>query len=94
MVVSISPQSTASVAAAYNLSAHEVSLWLPQQAPTLLRPVVLICMLFVLLQTAFKLVSFLKHIGVDYVFDTTFSRDLALLERWVHDCIGLYLYNY
>ena len=91
MVVSISPQSTASVAAAYNLSAHEVSLWLPQQAPTLLR---LICMLSVLLQTAFKLVSFLKHIGVDYVFDTTFSRDLALLERWVHDCIGLYLYNY
>ena len=33
------------------------------------------------LQAAFKLVTFFKQLGVDYVFDVTFSRDLALMER-------------
>ena len=30
-----------------------------------------------------KLVAFLKSLGVNYVFDTTFSRDFALIERYV-----------
>ena len=35
-----------------------------------------------LMQTAFKLVSFFKNLGVDYVFDVTLGRDLALLEKY------------
>lgn len=35
------------------------------------------------MQAAFKLVSFFKNLGVDYVLDTTLSRDLALLERYL-----------
>ncbi|KAI9318137.1 iron hydrogenase [Dichotomocladium elegans] len=54
VVVSISPQSRASIAAKYNmtpLSVHQ------------------------------RLVSFFKHhLGVHHVFDTSFSRDLALVE--------------
>ena len=34
-------------------------------------------------QAAFKLVTFFKQLGVDYVFDVTLSRDLALMERLV-----------
>ena len=32
-------------------------------------------------QTAQKLVTMFKSLGVHFVFDTTFSRDLALIER-------------
>jgi iron only hydrogenase large subunit-like protein len=54
VVVSISPQTRASLAAKYNLSLD---------------------------QTHRKLTWFLKaHMGVDYVFDTAFSRDFSLLE--------------
>ena len=35
------------------------------------------------MQAAFKLVSFFKNLRVDYVFDVTLSRDLALLERYL-----------
>ena len=53
VVVSVSPQSRASIAAKYGLSAKE---------------------------TALKLVTFLKSLGVHYVFDTTFSREFSLVE--------------
>ncbi|XP_006873908.1 PREDICTED: cytosolic Fe-S cluster assembly factor NARFL [Chrysochloris asiatica] len=53
VVVSVSPQSTASLAARFQLS------------PT---------------DTAKKLTSFFKQIGVHYVFDTAFSRNFSLLE--------------
>ena len=33
-------------------------------------------------QVASKLAAFFKAIGVEYVFDTTFSKDLALIERY------------
>jgi len=53
IVVSVSPQSRASLAARYSLSP---------------------------LQVARRVTAFLKALGVHYVFDTSFSRDLALLE--------------
>ncbi len=53
IVVSLSPQSRASLAAHYKLTA---------------------------LQTHQKLKTFFKEIGVEYLFDTTFSREFALLE--------------
>lgn len=53
VVVSVSPQSRASIAANYDLSIEEV---------------------------ASKLNAFFKALGVSYVFDTTFSKDLALIE--------------
>ncbi|XP_048188420.1 cytosolic iron-sulfur assembly component 3 isoform X2 [Perognathus longimembris pacificus] len=53
VVVSISPQSTASLAVRFQLN------------PT---------------DTARKLTSFFKKIGVHYVFDTAFSRNFSLLE--------------
>eukprot|EP00112_Aurelia_sp_Birch-Aquarium-sp1_P016393 Seg3712.1 transcript_id=Seg3712.1/GoldUCD/mRNA.D3Y31 product="Cytosolic Fe-S cluster assembly factor NARFL" protein_id=Seg3712.1/GoldUCD/D3Y31 len=53
VVVSVSPQVRASVAATFNLGIQE---------------------------TAGKLTSFFKALGVDYVFDTTFSRDFSLME--------------
>ena len=53
VVVSVSPQSRASIAVHFELSAEE---------------------------TASKLTSFFKTLGVHYVFDTTFSRDFALIE--------------
>lgn len=53
VVVSISPQSRASIAVHFESSAEE---------------------------TASKLTSFFKTLGVHYIFDTTFSRDFALIE--------------
>ncbi|XP_071965332.1 cytosolic Fe-S cluster assembly factor narfl-like isoform X1 [Antedon mediterranea] len=53
VVVSISPQSRASLAAKYKINSQEA---------------------------AEKLTGFLKQLGVDYVFDTTFARNLSLLE--------------
>ncbi|XP_033100536.1 cytosolic Fe-S cluster assembly factor narfl-like [Anneissia japonica] len=53
VVVSISPQSRASLAAKYKITSEEA---------------------------ACKLTGFLKKLGVDYVFDTTFARNLSLLE--------------
>ncbi|KAG8557359.1 hypothetical protein GDO81_016604 [Engystomops pustulosus] len=53
VVVSVSPQSRASLAAKFNLSIQE---------------------------TAQKLTAFFKHLGVHYVFDTSFSRNFSLLE--------------
>ncbi|CAH3188973.1 unnamed protein product [Porites evermanni] len=53
IVVSVSPQSRASVAAKFRLSVAE---------------------------TAKKLTKFFKDLGVDYVFDITFSRDFSLAE--------------
>ncbi|KAL6046851.1 Cytosolic iron-sulfur assembly component 3 [Balamuthia mandrillaris] len=53
VVLSISPQARASIAAYYRLS---------------------------LLETHQKLITFCKSLGADYVFDTSFSRDFALLE--------------
>ncbi|KAM7038854.1 cytosolic iron-sulfur assembly component 3 [Acridotheres tristis] len=53
LVVSVSPQSRASLAAASRLG---------------------------LLDTAQRLSSFLRNLGVHYVFDTTFSRNFSLLE--------------
>ncbi|KFP72721.1 Cytosolic Fe-S cluster assembly factor NARFL, partial [Acanthisitta chloris] len=53
MVVSVSPQSRASLAARCKMG---------------------------VLETAKKLTSFLKGLGVHYVFDTTFSRNFSLLE--------------
>lgn len=53
VVVSISPQSRASMAAKYKLSVEE---------------------------TALKLTGFFKNLGVDYIFDTTFSRHFSLME--------------
>ncbi|OCT61749.1 cytosolic Fe-S cluster assembly factor narfl [Xenopus laevis] len=53
VVVSVSPQSWASLAARFNLSIQD---------------------------TAQKLTSFFKQLGVHHVFDTTFSRNFSLLE--------------
>ncbi|XP_072916817.1 cytosolic Fe-S cluster assembly factor narfl isoform X1 [Hemitrygon akajei] len=53
VVVSVSPQSRASLAARFNLSVAD---------------------------TAQRLTAFLKNLGVDYVFDTTFSRNFSLME--------------
>ncbi|XP_052761261.1 cytosolic Fe-S cluster assembly factor narfl-like [Mya arenaria] len=53
VVVSISPQARASLAAKYGLSMEEA---------------------------AYKLTAFFKNLGVDYVFDTTFSRSFSLIE--------------
>ncbi|XP_075686699.1 cytosolic iron-sulfur assembly component 3 [Rhinoderma darwinii] len=53
VVVSVSPQSRASLATKFNLSIQE---------------------------TAQKLTSFFKQLGVHYVFDTSFSRNFSLLE--------------
>ncbi|XP_065909503.1 cytosolic Fe-S cluster assembly factor narfl-like [Dysidea avara] len=53
IVVSLSPQSVASLAAACKLTADEATG---------------------------KLVKFLKQLGVNYVFDVTFSRDFSLIE--------------
>ncbi|CAH2307409.1 cytosolic Fe-S cluster assembly factor NARFL [Pelobates cultripes] len=53
VVVSLSPQSRASLAAKFNLSITD---------------------------TAKKLTSFFKQIGVHHVFDTTFARNFSLLE--------------
>ncbi|XP_007955657.1 cytosolic iron-sulfur assembly component 3 [Orycteropus afer afer] len=53
VVVSVSPQSTASLAARFQLSPSD---------------------------TARKLTSFFKKIGVHYVFDTAFSRNFSLIE--------------
>ncbi|RHZ47261.1 hypothetical protein Glove_586g38 [Diversispora epigaea] len=53
VVVSIAPQSRASIAATYNLTP---------------------------LQVAKRLTYFFKSLGVNYVFDTSFSRDFSLLE--------------
>ncbi|KAG9297533.1 hypothetical protein G9A89_001473 [Geosiphon pyriformis] len=53
VVVSISPQSRASIAAKYQLTP---------------------------LQVAQRLTHFLKSLGVHHVFDTSFSRDLSLIE--------------
>ncbi|XP_044308547.1 cytosolic iron-sulfur assembly component 3 [Varanus komodoensis] len=53
VVVSVSPQSRASLAARFKLTP---------------------------LDTAKKLTAFLKGLGVDFVFDTTFSRSFSLLE--------------
>ncbi|XP_072299500.1 cytosolic Fe-S cluster assembly factor narfl [Eucyclogobius newberryi] len=53
VVVSVSPQSRASLAAHYGLSSSE---------------------------TGRRLTSFLKKLGVHYVFDTSFSRTFSLLE--------------
>ncbi|CAG8541998.1 15006_t:CDS:2 [Acaulospora colombiana] len=53
VVVSIAPQSRASIAAMYKLSP---------------------------LQVARRLTHFFRSLGVDYVFDTSFSRDFSLLE--------------
>ncbi|KAL5018362.1 hypothetical protein ScPMuIL_004084 [Solemya velum] len=53
IVVSISPQSMASIAVKYKLSTRN---------------------------TAGKLSTFFKTLGVDYVFDTTFSRNFSLIE--------------
>ena len=48
------------------------------------------------------LTAFFKAVGVDYVFDTTFSKDLALIERYssvymystiVHIAKYVYLYH-
>jgi len=39
-------------------------------------------------QAAFKLVAFFKSLGVHYVFDTTFSRDFSLIERYVPVLVG------
>ena len=42
-------------------------------------------------QCAFKLVSFFKNLGVDYVFDVTLGRDLALIERLLSiGCVYIY----
>ncbi|CAG8484006.1 10470_t:CDS:2 [Ambispora gerdemannii] len=53
VVVSIAPQSRASIAAKYRLTP---------------------------LQVAQRITHFLKSLGVDYVFDTSFSRDFSLIE--------------
>jgi iron only hydrogenase large subunit-like protein len=53
VVVSVSPQTRASLAAKYGLSP---------------------------LQVARRVTAFLKGLGVDQVFDTSFSRDMSLLE--------------
>ncbi|KAK2144898.1 hypothetical protein LSH36_721g01043 [Paralvinella palmiformis] len=53
VVVSVSPQSRASLADKYSLSVQKA---------------------------ARKLTGFFKHLGVDYVFDTSFSRQFSLLE--------------
>ncbi|XP_078273789.1 cytosolic Fe-S cluster assembly factor narfl isoform X2 [Rhinoraja longicauda] len=52
-VVSVSPQSRASLAARFNLPVAD---------------------------TARRLTAFFKNLGVDYVFDTTFSRNFSLIE--------------
>lgn len=52
-VVSVSPQSRASIAARFNLPVAD---------------------------TARRLTAFFKNLGVDYVFDTTFSRNFSLIE--------------
>jgi len=33
-------------------------------------------------QATGKLAKFLKQLGVNYVFDVTFSRDFSLIERY------------
>ncbi|CAG8460917.1 14552_t:CDS:2 [Ambispora leptoticha] len=53
VVVSIAPQSRASIAAKYKLTP---------------------------LQAAQRITHFLKSLGVDYIFDTSFSRDFSLIE--------------
>ncbi|KAM4631908.1 cytosolic iron-sulfur assembly component 3 [Discoglossus pictus] len=53
VVISVSPQSRASLAAKFNLSIND---------------------------TARRLISFFKQLGVHQVFDTTFSRNFSLLE--------------
>ncbi|XP_051878108.1 cytosolic Fe-S cluster assembly factor narfl [Pristis pectinata] len=53
VVVSVSPQSRASLAARFNLPFTD---------------------------TAQRLTAFFKNLGVDYVFDTTFSRNFSLIE--------------
>eukprot|EP00124_Ichthyophonus_hoferi_P004517 Ihof_evm2s508 gene=Ihof_evmTU2s508 len=53
VVVSVSPQSRASIAAKYGLTSKEV---------------------------AHRLTQFFKNLGVTYVLDTTFSRNISLLE--------------
>lgn len=62
VVVSVSPQSRASLAVKCGLTAEEMH---------------------------YKLQTFFKHIGVDFVFDTTFSRDFALIES-AHEFIRRY----
>jgi iron only hydrogenase large subunit-like protein len=56
IVVSVSPQSRASLSAKFGLSP---------------------------LQVARRVTSFLKELGVHHVFDTSFSRDISLLESQV-----------
>jgi len=53
VIVSVSPQSRASLAAKYKLNSQSA---------------------------AGKITTFFKQLGVNYVFDTTFSRELSLLE--------------
>ena len=73
-MVSISPQSVASLAASHDMSAEDVGIC---------TSILSIAMIFLKnIQTAFRLVSFFKSLGVNYVFDITLARDLALLERY------------
>ncbi|KAL5475640.1 hypothetical protein EMCRGX_G025482 [Ephydatia muelleri] len=62
VVVSVSPQARASIAAKFHLGATE---------------------------TAGKLVTFFKDLGVHYVFDTTFARDFSLIES-AHEFVKRY----
>lgn len=74
MVVSVSPQSRASITANYQLTIEQVhallSAWMLYSVK-----------LSLIKQVASKLTAFFKAIGVEYVFDTTFSKDMALIER-------------
>ena len=38
-----------------------------------------------LFQAGEKLVSFFKSVGAHYVFDLTFAKDFALIERFVEN---------
>lgn len=74
VVVSISPQSIASVAARHELSLFSVSVVCrisPQREPLVRR----LC-----LQTFRKLVTLFRSIGADFVLDASFATDIALLE--------------
>ena len=39
--------------------------------------------IIIIIQTAEKLITFFKNLGVNYITDTTLSRDFALIERYV-----------
>lgn len=56
IVISVSPQTRASLAVHYGLT---------------------------IVQTLARLITFFKSLGVDYVFDTSFSREFTLLESMV-----------